>query len=242
MKNKFLILFSLILCNYIIKAQTTNNYITGKIYSEKRNVLSGANIVWQNTNIGSISDSTGFFKILKLNSTDSPNLIISFIGFKDYIIKYDDVLDYQDVLLKKSIQLKNIDIDQKLNTTEISFLNPIQVENISSDELCKTACCNLAETFETNASVDVSFSEAVTGNRNITMLGLDGDYLQITKENIPLIRGLSSSYGLNLVPGPWIESMQLSKGVGSVLNGFESTTGQLNINLYHLQIPQMYDL
>ena len=233
MKNKFLILFSLILCNYIIKAQTKNKYITGKIYTEERNVLTGANIVWQNTNVGCISDSTGFFKILKLNSTDSPNLLISFIGFKDYIIKFDDVLDYQDVILKKSIQLKNIDINQKVNTTEISLLNPIQVENISSDELCKTACCNLAESFETNASIDVSYSEAVTGNRNITMLGLDGDYLQITKENVPLIRGLSSSYGLNLVPGPWIESMQLSKGVGSVLNGFESTTGQLNINLYN---------
>ncbi len=122
MKNKFLILFSLILCNYIIKAQTKNKYITGKIYTEERNVLTGANIVWQNTNIGCISDSTGFFKILKLNSTDSPNLLISFIGFKDYIIKFDDVLDYQDVILKKSIQLKNIDIDQKVNTTEISFM------------------------------------------------------------------------------------------------------------------------
>ena len=112
------------------------------------------------------------------------------------------------------------------------MVNPLQVQNISSKELQKAACCNLSESFETNATVDVTYSDAVSGAKQIQMLGLDGIYTQITQENVPLIRGLSSAYGLTYVPGTWIESIQVIKGAGSVINGFESFAGQINLEYF----------
>lgn len=95
----------------------------------------------------------------------------------------------------------------------------------------KAACCNLSESFETNATVDVSFSNAVTGTKQLKMLGLDQKYTSLTKELLPEIRGLASAYGLNFIPGRWIESIQLTKGGSTVTNGYESITGQINTEL-----------
>ncbi|KQS93416.1 TonB-dependent receptor [Chryseobacterium sp. Leaf394] len=103
--------------------------------------------------------------------------------------------------------------------------------NIDSKELLKAACCNLSESFETNATVDVSFSNAVTGTKQLKMLGLDQKYTSLTKELLPEIRGIASAYGLNLIPGRWIESIQLTKGGSTVTNGYESITGQINTEL-----------
>jgi outer membrane receptor for ferrienterochelin and colicins len=118
------------------------------------------------------------------------------------------------------------------------FLNPIGVKKISEKELLKAACCNLSESFETNPAVDVSFTDAVTGTRQIMMLGLAVPYTQITRENMPDVRGLSAIYGLTYIPGTWIEGIQLIKGTGSVSNGYESIAGQINVELRN---PQSMD-
>ena len=102
---------------------------------------------------------------------------------------------------------------------------------MTSKELLKAACCNLAESFETNPSIDVNFSDALTGTRQIRMLGLTSPYLMITEENIPSVRGASQAYGLSFTPGTWVESIQVTKGAGSVANGFESISGQINTEL-----------
>ena len=102
---------------------------------------------------------------------------------------------------------------------------------VNSEELLKAACCNLAESFETNPSIDVSFSDALTGTRQIQMLGLTSPYLLITQENIPSVRGASQVFGMTFTPGTWVESIQISKGAGSVVNGFESISGQINAEL-----------
>lgn len=104
--------------------------------------------------------------------------------------------------------------------------------NISDKELLKAACCNLAESFETNATVDVSYANAVSGTKQLKMLGLDQKYILLTKELLPEIRGVSNAYGLNFIPGRWIESIQLVKGAGSVTNGYESIAGHINTELY----------
>jgi outer membrane receptor for ferrienterochelin and colicin len=102
---------------------------------------------------------------------------------------------------------------------------------VTSNELLKAACCNLAESFETNPSIDVNFSDAITGTKQIKMLGLTSPYLVITEENIPSVRGASQAYGLSFTPGTWVESIQVTKGAGSVVNGFESISGQINTEL-----------
>ena len=102
---------------------------------------------------------------------------------------------------------------------------------INSAELLKAACCNLSESFETNPAIDVNYNDALTGAKQIQMLGLTSPYLLITQENIPAIRGASQTFGLTFTPGTWVESIQITKGAGSVVNGFESIVGQINTEL-----------
>ena len=132
-------------------------------------------------------------------------------------------------MLKKKRKSSNISIISKLNT-----------ETLTNKELEKAACCNLSECFETNATVDVAYNDAISGAKKIKMLGLDGIYTQITQENLPLIRGLSSSFGLLYTPGPYIESIQIIKGTGSVINGFESFTGQINLEYFKPDSPEKF--
>lgn len=142
------------------------------------------------------------------------------------------LLIWQPVLAQDSTkikELKEVTLKQKQATTRISMLDPMKKELISNRELLKAACCNLSESFETTPSVDVAFTDAVSGYKQVQMLGLAGPYTLITRENIPDTRGLASITGLTFTPGTWIEGMQLSKGTGSVVNGYESVAGQINI-------------
>ncbi|MDE6331714.1 MAG: TonB-dependent receptor, partial [Muribaculaceae bacterium] len=113
-------------------------------------------------------------------------------------------------------------------------------ELISASELKRAACCNLGESFTTNPSVDVSYNDAATGARQIRLLGLSGSYVQFLTENIPNFRGAASPYSLGYVAGPWMQSIQVSKGASSVKNGYESVTGQINVEMKKPQAdPQL---
>ncbi|HRO43747.1 MAG TPA: TonB-dependent receptor [Flavipsychrobacter sp.] len=129
----------------------------------------------------------------------------------------------------KNSNLDEVIIRQRQKSTTINMMDPIKKETIGERELLKAACCNLSESFETTPSIDVAFTDAVSGYKQIQMLGLAGPYTSITRENIPDARGLSAVTGLTFTPGTWIESMQLSKGTGSVVNSFESVAGQINV-------------
>ena len=120
--------------------------------------------------------------------------------------------------------LKEVKITKKRKVTGNTTI-------ITSKELLKAACCNLAESFETNPSIDVNFTDALTGTKQIKMLGLTSPYLMITEENVPSVRGASQAYGLSFTPGTWVESIQITKGAGSVVNGYESISGQINTEL-----------
>ena len=111
----------------------------------------------------------------------------------------------------------------------LSKVKEIRTEVISAAGLCKMACCNLAESFENSASVTVGYSDAVTGARQIRLLGLSGIYTQMLDETRPVMRGLSAPFGLSYVPGQWLESIQIAKGASSVINGVECMTGQINM-------------
>src|SRR5690606_18600144 len=136
-----------------------------------------------------------------------------------------------EVILISAVSLNEFEISYRKKTSEVSLINALNITSVGEQELRKAACCNLSESFETNASIDASFTDGVTGTRQIKMLGLAGKYTQIMQDNIPTIRGLSMLYGLMYIPGPWIGSIQIAKGVGSVVNGYESITGQLNVDV-----------
>ncbi|MBA3901902.1 MAG: TonB-dependent receptor, partial [Bacteroidetes bacterium] len=202
----------------------------GDIYENKngkKTPLPGVNIFWLNTYTGTASKADGTFEISEPESFPA-KLIVSFVGFKTDTITVSNTSKIS-IEMKSSVDLRVVEISERTQSTSISSITPINTEIISAKELTKAACCNLAESFETNASVDVSYTDAVSGARQIQMLGLDGTYTQIMTENTPAIRGLSSSYGLGFIPGTWVESIQVTKGPGSVVNGYESISGQINV-------------
>ena len=133
-----------------------------------------------------------------------------------------------------SIPIDDIELEEVVvqgqRVRKLTF-NPGNSELITAAELKRAACCNLGESFTTNPSVDVSYSDAATGARQIKLLGLSGRYVQMLTENYPNLRGLASPFGLSYIAGPWLQSIQVSKGASSVKNGYESITGQINVEL-----------
>lgn len=193
--------------------------------------LVGASVVWLGTTIGSATDTSGTFTI------DSPEtlpakLVVSFVGFQSDTLLVQDLDQELEVHLEQSVRLDAVTVQERKKGANFKMMEPVIAEEINSSELQKAACCNLSESFETNASVDVVLTDAVSGAKKIQMLGLDGIYTQIQAENVPLIRGLSSNYGMGFVPGTWIESIQIIKGPGSVVNGYESMVGQINLEYF----------
>ncbi len=189
--------------------------------------LTGVNIYWSGTQQGTVSDENGNFTIRVQKERHA--LVFSFVGYKnDTLHVQGDETDIK-LTMDQSLTLDEVEVSSSAKTTFVSRMNTLNSTNITSGELTKAACCNLSESFETNASVDVSYSDAITGAKQIQLLGLSGIYSQIQTENIPSIRGLASAYGLNYIPGPWMESIQISKGTASVVNGYESITGQINV-------------
>ena len=136
-----------------------------------------------------------------------------------------------DEIVEEETDLDEITINYDKKTSKVSFLGSQNITTLTSDELLKAACCNLAESFETTPSIDVNFSDAISGSKQIKMLGLSSPNILISIENIPAIRGALQSHGLEYIPGTWIESIQIAKGPGSVVNGYEAIAGQINAEL-----------
>ena len=191
-------------------------------------VLSGANVFWVNASIGTMTDLNGAFSIPYKKEYNQ--LVISYIGYKTDTISVNSNKRIKHILNSKD-ELDEVVIKTKKKASTRSYLSSQNVINVSSSELLKAACCNLSESFETNPSIDVNFADALTGTREIKMLGLTSPYILIATENIPSIRGASQVYGMSFIPGTWVESIQITKGAGSVVNGFESIAGQINAEL-----------
>jgi outer membrane receptor for ferrienterochelin and colicin len=210
---------------FISSFASAQEIIKGIVTDEKKQPLFGANIVWQNSTSGTKTDENGNFSIVK--SAEVSVLEISFEGFETQkiVVNSSEILT---ITLKEVNNLKEVTISKTKKSTEHSLYKVANVQTMGQKELLKAACCNLSESFSTNPSIDVNFSDAVTGNRQIKMLGLTSPYILITDENIPSVRGASQAYGLSFVPGTWVESIQITKGAGSVINGYESISGQIN--------------
>ena len=222
-------LFYIILfCFGFVNAQ---DLVSGTVYGDSPdNPLPGANVYWLLTDKGTVTDIDGKFSIL--SNPDSTKLIISYVGYISDTLTVRDAQRITHVLQSKvNEDLDEVVVSQRKKSSQLSFLSTQNVLNVSSEELLKAACCNLSESFETNPAIDVNFDNALTGVKQVQMMGLPSPYLLFTEENIPIIRGASQVYGLSFTPGTWIESLQITKGAGSVINGYESMTGQINAEL-----------
>ena len=190
--------------------------------------LAGASVYWLGEKEGVLADSAGVFSIRHRET--NRRLVVSYAGYRSDTLTIADVNELKIVLASNN-QLKEVTVISRQRATYVNNFSPIRTQTMTGAELVKAACCNLSESFETNPSVDVSYNDAVTGSKQIQLLGLSGNYTQLTVENLPGPRGIATALGLNSIAGPWIESIQLTKGVGSVANGYESIAGQINVEL-----------
>lgn len=229
---KYVIYLLLLPCFSIMAQTSTPEVVKGRVVEQskdkEKSALVGANVFWLNSQSGTYTDENGLFSLPVSKATNQ--LIISYVGYQPDTIQWDGSA-VLDITLNSNISAMTVEVVQRKRSTEISLFEPLKIERIGEKELQKAACCDLSESFETNPSVDVAFTDAVTGVRQIQLLGLKGPYTQITREFMPHARGLAAIYGLVYTPGTWVESMQLNKGTGTVINGFESIAGQINVEL-----------
>ena len=228
MKSLICTIFILIVVN-----ASTAQVLTGIVYEkdvhDHKIPLAGTNIYWLGTQIGTTSDENGYFE-LKKDSAEGSQLVVSYIGYQPDTINIPFDQDSVVITLSINRELNEIVVSGESFSKFIDELDAKPTEIITSKELLKAACCNLSESFTTNSSVDIQFQDAVTGAKQIQLLGLAGTYTQILFENIPTLNGIANTFGLGYVPGPWMTSISISKGAASVVNGYESITGQINID------------
>ena len=207
--------------------------IDGVVYGlvdDKKVELFGAEVFFKNGRQGKTTCGEGMF-LFEFLPRLPDTLIVRAMGYYNDTIPisksekqlYLEVVLYPDNLLEEFVFV------QKRENSSIMRLDPRNVENLGSGELRKAACCNLSESFETNATVDVNMTDGISGAKQIAMMGLSGVYTQIQMENIPIIQNLNVAHGMNSIPGTWIESIQITKGTGTVVNGYESMVGLINL-------------
>lgn len=209
--------------------------VRGKVTDISGAPIISANVYWAHTTLGTSTDSEGKFSIEKPEK--SSLLVVSFIGYDNDTIPIRRKDENLSVTLKSGMLLDEIQVVERRMGTVKSRSSVLNEDMISSSELARAACCNLGESFTTNPSVDVSYSDAATGAKQIKLLGLSGTYVQMLTENVPNYRGAASPFALGYIPGPWMESIQVSKGCSSVKNGYESITGQINVEFKKPQAP-----
>lgn len=187
--------------------------------------LVGASLYFLPGMQGDVTDSHGEFKLTVPDSATA--LVVSFIGYDNDTL-FEIPKKYTEIKLRESNNLNQVSVTGERGAV-LQNVGPQIASTITEKGLQKSACCNLSESFETSGLADVSFADGVTGAKQIRLLGLDGRYVAITAENVPALRGLANSFGLAYIPGPFIQSIQVSKGPGSVSSGYESMSGAINV-------------
>ncbi len=226
------IIYLLIILSTAASAQVWEGSVAGSLPDGGTEPLIGATLIWVSGNKGTVTDTEGRFR-LETPGDITPAVRVSYVGYLPDTFQF--TVDAADALMTLVLQPRNIldgvEIKGERNAVSIVTSGAVNMEVLGEKELLKAPCCNLSESFETSVTVDAEFSDAVTGARTIRMLGLDGVYAMITSEGTPAVRGLSSGYGLTYIPGTWISSIQITKGTGSVVYGYEGITGAINAEL-----------
>ncbi len=213
-------------------AHATAQIVTGRVIGVDdggRVDLEGATVFWEGTAEGVVAGKDGYFTIAP-SRTGVKQLTASYLGYRSLTI---DITDYEEWYVEFELtyiqDIEEIVVEKRRSGTTFSRLATQKLETITGAGLMKMACCNLSESFENSATVTVGFTDAVSGAKQVQLLGLSGIYTQMLDENVPTMRGLASTYGWNYTPGPWLETIHISKGASTVVNGYESIAGQINL-------------
>ena len=221
-------LFIILICAAAAVNAASAQDIKGTVRDSAGQPLVGASVYWAGTTVGAATADDGSFAVHRVKGYD--RLVAAYVGYENDTLAVASGAVRADFRLRdESVEIEGVVIEAAQSGNFVKKDGILKGEMISFAGLCKMACCNLAESFENSASVTVGYSDAISGARQIKMLGLAGTYTQILDENRPIMRGLSAPYGLSYTPGMWLNSIQVSKGISSVTAGHEAITRQINL-------------
>lgn len=223
------IILLLVICAPSLLSAQVQGIVFGILNGQKV-PLQRASVSLKNTTITVFTSEEGRFEFV-LPKELPVMMVVQARGYESdsVLLTKEDRFVGLEIILTETTEMDELVVVAQRDSKYISRLKPIMVETLGEGELKKAACCNLSESFETSATVDVNLTDAISGAKKIQMLGLDGVYTQLQMENIPFLTGIESSFGMNTVPGTWVESIQITKGTGSVMNGYESMAGLINV-------------
>lgn len=221
--------YLLILCCVFTTQYLLGQIVSGTVKNDEGELLYGATVKWKGGESGAVADLNGYFELPKQDTLAL--LQVDYVGYNSIFIEVTPEETNLEVEIGGISELMMVEVAAKKYDNYVSTIKILNVETIGAGELRKAACCNLSETFQTNAAVDVSYSDAVTGAKEIMMLGLRGTYTQMMVEKRPGMGGLGTPFSLEFLPGTWLHSIQISKGTGSVQNGYQAIAGQINTEL-----------
>ncbi|MCC6411591.1 MAG: TonB-dependent receptor [Saprospiraceae bacterium] len=225
--KKTIFFFAFFLSIHALFAQTDK--LTGIVTNDREELLIGATIIWEDTKQGAITDTSGRFN-LPLRSTKG-SLVVTYFGYEPARVDVEVGENNLWIEVSGMTQLKEVTVSAHSFGNAVSTLEVRNIESIGKKELAKAPCCNLSESFQTNGAIDVSYPNALTGVREIQMLGLRGIYSQFMIENRPTMGGIATPFAFEYIPGTWLEGIQLAKGASTVKNGYAGITGQVNAEL-----------
>ncbi|MDR0729395.1 MAG: TonB-dependent receptor [Prevotellaceae bacterium] len=220
-----------------LPAQQVRGIVWGIAPSGEKTPLAYAAVHWHDTHTAVMTDDNGRFSI-PLPATWPATLMASFVGYSSDMRSVTNDTTFVELLLYEGAALNEVQITGRQAGIYNARLTQLKTEVINAAGLQKMACCNIGESFENSASISVGYSDAVSGARQIRLLGLSGIYAQMLEENRSDMRGLATTFGLSFTPGPWLESIQVAKGIGSVLQGYENITGQINLEYRKPTTPE----
>ncbi|CAG5077087.1 TonB-dependent receptor [Parvicella tangerina] len=225
--------FSFLVVLFLSSSLLAQEYLEGTVFEagevDRATPIPGVNVYFVDFDGGTITNPEGYFKIEIPEGAHQ--VVFSFVGLKNDTLHVHDLKNPVSIVMRDGDILPDVVVKGGSDGYRFEKFNPRDAHIMNEGELRKAACCNISESFETNPAIDANFTDAVTGTKQIQMLGLSGRYVQMMQDNIPMSRGLSTIYGLEFIPGAWVNSIQISKGAGSVVNGYESMTGQINIGM-----------
>lgn len=210
-------------------SQQAETLLVGMVTNQQEETLIGASVYWKDTRQGAVTDTAGYFRLPLRH--DTATLIVHYAG---YPLQEVTVLPGENNLwveVSGASQLKEVTVQGATFGTKLSTIETRNIESITSKELRKAPCCNLSESFQTSGAIDVSFPNALTGVREIQLLGLRGIYSQFLVENRPSMTGIATPFAFDYIPGTWLSGIALAKGASTVKTGFSGITGQVNAEL-----------
>ncbi len=217
----------LIIIGLLLSINVSAQMISGKVTDDNNEPLVGANVYWLDTTIGVSTDEEGQFE-LSVENIFNKKIIVSFVGYSSDTVEVNNQ-SFIAFTLQKTQMFDEVVVQGRRDGIILSNLNAIKTEQITETELKKAACCDLAGCFGTQASVQQQTTNIITNSKELRILGLSGVYNQVLMDDFPMIQGLSYTYGISSVPGTLVNTIYVSKGANSVLQGYESISGQINV-------------